>query len=123
MRSTPIKAKITSLTADLIKRRAGSALTEEEWKRLVADSVPLMNESASTFRTKMDELIQNPLDRLNSERMLVALPEMPRDSIGDVQKHLNLYATDVPNSQDDFWGRSSGMDITDTEGVYEIPDL
>lgn len=115
-----IQSKINSLTAELINKRAGSSITEAEWDRLIAGSVPAMNDSAKAFKNKMDELIQNPLDRLNSERMLVALPELPRSAVGNAQKRLDLYSSGTETA--DFWGPTGKMNITNSEGTYEIPD-
>lgn len=91
--ATAIKAKITSLTADLINKRAGSALTEAEWDRLVAANVPAMNESGSAVKVKMQELIDNPMSRLNAERTQFELPTLDRSSLKNRSLRVPLYSS------------------------------
>lgn len=122
-----IRSKITSLTADLTNKRGGSAITESEWKRLVEPNIPQMNDSAKTFVNKLNELVSDPLTRLNSERSLVSLPELTVDSILDPEARLKLYASESDSSGDDFWGSGSssegggGMTVYDPNQGYVLP--
>jgi len=118
--SVKIKAKITSLTASMVNKRAGSALTDTEWNRLVAANVPQMNEAASTWATKMSELVDDPLTRLNSQRQMVVLPELSRENIKDPTTKIGVYSKITPSFEnavlkdeldnfalpdEDFWGK------------------
>lgn len=90
-----IKAKITSLTADLTNKRAGSALTETEWERLVGPNVPEMSDAGGMVKTKLNELIDDPLAKLNAERKMVFLPELSRSHIANPSSKTRLYAGNV----------------------------
>lgn len=88
-----IKAQLTSLTADLISKRAGSTLTKEEWDRLVAGSVPSFNESPKTWVTKLNELKSNPLTRLNSQRSSFELPTISEKELFDRKLRVPAYSS------------------------------
>lgn len=90
-----IKAKIGSITADMINKRAGSALTDNEWKRLVKPNVPQMDDSGKAFRQKMDELVGDALSRLNSERKIVALPIIKIEHITNPATRTVLYTGNI----------------------------
>ena len=100
--SAKIRAKLTSITSDLINKRAGSALTETEWERLIAGSVPAFNESAKTWNVKLDELVDNPLERYNAERSLVDLPELTRSHIFFPESRTRLYSGSQDNELTDI---------------------
>lgn len=122
-KSAEIRAKLGSLTSSLINKRAGSAITEEEWKRLIEPNIPAVNESAATWRTKLTELSNDALQKLNTERGLVSLPSLSIDEAIDPKKRLGVYASGT----DDFWGggMSSGesYQIYDpSSGDFEIPE-
>lgn len=71
-----IQAKVTNLVAELANKRGGSAITEEEWDRLIGPNIPAMNDNANTFKMKLQELVDDPLSRLNAERTAFSLPEL-----------------------------------------------
>src|SRR3990167_6260881 len=81
-----------SLTANMINKRAGSALTETEWDRLISPSVPTVKEAAQTWKTKMQELIDNPLTRYNAIRSQVSLPSLQIDNITNPESRIPLYS-------------------------------
>lgn len=88
-----IRAALNSLTADMINRRAGSAMTDIEWKRLIAPNVPGMTESASTWATKLDELDQDVMLRLNSQRAQYQLPAIENEAqLYDRAERVPLYS-------------------------------
>lgn len=119
-----IRAKLTSLTSDLISKRAGSALTETEWEKLVAGSVPVFNESAKTWNTKLTELVENPLTRLNTIRGMVTLPELTADSINDADMRLDLYGLDGEEGEDFWGGTGEGGNQIYQEGTgYVLPQV
>ena len=88
-----IKAKLTNLTADLINKRAGSALTETEWERLVAGSVPAFNESPKTWKAKLKELKGNSLTRLNSQRSSFELPTINEKELFNRKLRIPAYSS------------------------------
>jgi hypothetical protein len=88
-----IKSKITSLTADLVNKRAGSALTDSEWDRLVAPNIPSVNDNARTFKTKLQELVDDPLTRLNSERSQYELPVLNVEQVLDRKLRVPGYSS------------------------------
>lgn len=90
-----IKAKLTSLTSDLIKKRAGSALTDTEWDRLVAGSVPEFDEAAKTWVSKLDELKSNPMQRLNSQRQQYELPRLDEASLKNRSLRIPSYSSSI----------------------------
>lgn len=90
--ASTMRAKLGSLTASMINKRAGSAITEEEWKRLVEPNIPSMGDSAATWGIKMNELVDNVVLRLNSERSTVSLPQITTEQAIDKEKRLELYA-------------------------------
>lgn len=89
--ATIIKAKVTNIIADMVNRRVGSAITEEEWKRLVAPNVPAIDESATAFKQKLDELYGDVLERYNSQRKSVGLPELKKEHIKTPELRIELY--------------------------------
>ncbi len=91
--ATSIKAKITSLTASIINKRAGSALTETEWEKLVSANVPDMNESPVTWKNKMDELTSDAMQRLNSERKAFELPTIDKASLYNRNLRIPAYSS------------------------------
>jgi len=90
--SASIQNKLNSLTANMINKRAGSALTETEWDRLISPSVPTVKEAAQTWKTKMQELIDNPLTRYNAIRSQVSLPSLQIDNITNPESRIPLYS-------------------------------
>lgn len=120
LKAAQMRAKLSSLTASMINKRAGSAITETEWERLIEPSIPSMNEAASTWRAKLGELENNVLQRHNSGRSVAALPEIKINQLTP-ESRLPLYASSP--EQDDFWGNNGGASvITDGTGIYEIPE-
>lgn len=111
-----IKAKITSLTSNLINKRAGSALTDTEWKRLVADNIPAMNESGKAVRQKLQELFDDPLTRLNAIREIVSLPSLTADHIRIPETRIKLYISGTVRELDDFLGL---FEATGAGGTYQ----
>lgn len=97
--SIKIMAKLNSITADLINKRAGSNVTEAEWDRLIAPSVPQKNESPSAWRDKLEELVSNPLNRYNSTRQIALLPNLTINEIVDPNKRIRKY---IGNQQKEF---------------------
>lgn len=96
--SVKIKAKITAIVADMVNKRAGSAITETEWERIVAPNVPAMNDSAKAFNDKLTELVGDTLERYNSERKMVALPSLSTGHITNPETRVGLYgAEEDPN--------------------------
>lgn len=103
-----IKAKITSLTADLVNKRAGSALTDTEWKRLIEPNVPQMNDAGTMIKDKLNELVDNPLAKLNAERKMVFLPELGRAQIDNPASKIKLY---TGNTDEDPLGVTVGKNV------------
>ena len=99
-----IKAKITSLTADMVNKRAGSALTEEEWKRLISANVPSLSDSGKTVKDKLQELIDDNLLKHNSLRELVSLPRLSWEQIKTPELRVPLYLSRSALELDDFLG-------------------
>ena len=91
--STQIKAKITNIAADLANRRGGSAITEEEWDRLIGPNVPALNDNATTFKEKLRELVDDPLARLNSERVSFSLPELDTKTLLNRNLRIPAYSS------------------------------
>lgn len=119
--STKIKSKLTSIIAGLANKRGGSAITEEEWDRLIAPNVPAMNESAQAWVQKLAELVDDPLTKLNAERQMVFLPSLEKTHIKNPNSKSALYSIISPElessslkqelddfklSDDDFWFKS-----------------
>lgn len=113
-----IKAKLGSLTADMIKKRAGSAMTETEWEKLIKPNIPQFNEAANTWTSKLQELQDNSLERYNSGRAVAILPAITMDQL-NIEKRLSLYQT-IQSQSDDFWS-GDNYQITNESGEYEIP--
>lgn len=88
-----IKAKVTNIAAELVSGRAGSALTEEEWKRLVEPNIPAMSDSGKTFRMKLTELVDDPLTRLNSERTQFELPRINKNELVNRSARVPAYSS------------------------------
>lgn len=86
-----IKAKITSISADMVNKRAGANVTESEWERLVEPNVPNMNESADAWVAKMDELVSDVLERYNAERAMIQMPRLDINNIEIPETRVSLY--------------------------------
>lgn len=99
-------AKLTNFTTDIINKRAGSAITESEWKRLVADSVPSKTDTAGVWITKLNALQSNLLDKVNAQRAQAQLPKLNIDQLLDRKKRVDLYAdnsvTSIPEDPTDI---------------------
>jgi hypothetical protein len=93
-----IKAKVTNLAAELANKRGGSAITEEEWDRLIAPNIPAMNDNANTFKDKLKELVDDPLSRLNAERVQYQMPSLDTNTLIDKNKRASLYNLDNKSS-------------------------
>jgi len=102
--SVKIMAKVNSLTAELINKRAGSNITDNEWERIIAPSVPQKNESARTFKDKLEELVNNPLIRLNAQRSQVSLPQLNINNISIPESRIDNYVSSSYKEFDDFLG-------------------
>ena len=87
-----IRAKLGSLTSDMINKRAGSALTDTEWERLIQPNIPQFNESAKTWATKLQELTDNSLERYNAGRSVAALPSITINQLKP-ENRTGLYAS------------------------------
>lgn len=99
--ATKIKAKVTAITADMVNKRAGSAITDTEWEKIIAPNVPAMNDSPEAFRDKLNELVIDTLERYNSERKMVALPQFSRNNITNPETRIKLYGgSEDPNPLD-----------------------
>jgi hypothetical protein len=114
--SVKIKAKVTNIIADMVNKRAGSAITEEEWDRIVAPNVPNISDGAKTFKDKLDELVGDTLERYNSERKMVSLPELSKNNISNPETRISLYAGD--NEIDDILN-SIGNDIDYNPNIWQ----
>ena len=108
--ATKIKAKITSLTANMVNKRAGSALTDTEWERLIAANVPAMNDAGKTVRTKLQELIDDPLTRYNAIRDIVSLPRLKIENIRFPESRIGLYSSGATKELNDFLGSFEGSE-------------
>jgi len=97
-----IKAKITSITSGFVNKRAGSAITDTEWERIIAPNVPALNDSADTIKMKLQELIDDPITRYNSERKQVSLPELTREQISTPELRIKLYSGNKQQQADNF---------------------
>jgi len=89
-----IKTKINSITADLVNKRAGSALTDTEWNRLVADNIPLMTDKLGIFNDKLKELKGDPLTRLNTERSSFELPVINEEQLFNRNLRIPSYSSE-----------------------------
>ena len=74
VKGAELKAKIINLTQQMQKKQAGSALTEDEWKRILEPVVPLLTDKRGTFEAKVKEGKNSILQHLNSERGQAELP-------------------------------------------------
>ena len=115
-----VRAKLGSLTSDMINKRAGSALTETEWERLIEPNIPQFNESARSWASKLLELQDNALERYNSGRSVAVLPEVNFDQL-DLNKRLELYkSSDIGESS---YGSYNDLDNIPTSGGGYNPSV
>jgi len=89
-----LKAYFTNLTANLQKERAGTAMTDNEWKRIIEPSIPQITDTLTVVKKKLDELERNGLVVLNSERNSIGLPSLNKTHLAgnDVEKQLKSKA-------------------------------
>lgn len=90
-----IKTKINTITSELVNKRAGSNISESEWKRMVVDAIPQMNDKAGIFNDKLNELKGAPLTRLNSERSSFELPTISEKELFDRKLRIPAYSSHV----------------------------
>lgn len=86
-----IKAKITTLVANMRKDLSGSAVTPSEMTFLIP-IIPDLGDTGENFAVKYNELKVSPLQQLNSIRTTYGMPELDENSLMDQKQRTALYA-------------------------------
>jgi len=85
-----VKAKITTLVANMRKDLSGSAVTPSEMQFLVP-IIPILGDSAENFAVKTAELKDSPLKQLNAIRESYGLPPIDEKSLQNFDEKVSLY--------------------------------
>lgn len=93
-RATEISSAITLLVAEMRNDLSGTAVTDSE-STFLEPLIPSLSDTMDNFKVKTRSLNQNTLDRLNSTRGTVSLPEVTQDQVIDPKKRLVLYSNDI----------------------------
>ena len=120
-KTATLKANITNLVAQFRKDLLGSAVTESE-KEFLSDLIPDI--SSSNFIEQLNAFQNGVMNRYNSTRSSVSLPEVNVLQAIKPQERLKLYENTPAASEEDFWGGSGttgGMQIYDPNQGYVIP--
>lgn len=106
-----IKAKITTLVANMRKDLSGSAVTPSEMKFLTP-IIPELGDTADNFEVKYNELKTSPLQQLNSIRNTYGMPTVNEEQLLNQNKRVDLYGG---GTQTD----NTGDGLTDEEAYAE----
>jgi hypothetical protein len=93
-RAAEISAKITDLVATMRNDISGSAVTTGE-SRFLEPLIPSLSDTDTNFGAKVKALDESVLNRLNSIRSSVSLPEVTSEQVIDPKKRLILYSSDI----------------------------
>ena len=120
--ATAVKAELTNLYSEFRKESAGTATTESELRfldSLFAD----IKDTKGNFMEKLATFERQLVQRYNSARSTVNLPELNASQVINPSERLPLYAKDGMG-QDDFWNpdSSGSYQIYDPEQGYVLPD-
>lgn len=93
-RATKIAAEITKLTAPMRNQLSGTAVTESE-TAFLEPLIPSISDTIENINAKVDALESQALDRYNTTRSMVSLPEVTKEQVIDPKKRLILYSNDI----------------------------
>ncbi len=86
-----VMAKVTSLVAEMRNHLSGTAVTDSE-KKFLEPLVASLYDKKGIFITKLDEIKDNSLSRLNQVRKVAQLPELYEDQLLDRNKRVQVYS-------------------------------
>ena len=86
-----VRAKMTSLVAEMRNRLSGTAVTESE-QAFLEPLIPKLGDSPDNFMKKIAELENDPLMRLNSVRQQYELPKLDKATLRDRKLRTPLYS-------------------------------
>ena len=86
-----VRAKVTSLVAEMRNRLSGTNVTESE-KDFLEPLIPSLSDSPDNFMKKMNELESDPLMRLNSMRQQYELPKLDKANLNDRKLRVDGYS-------------------------------
>lgn len=119
--ATKLKAELTQLYASFRKENAGSAVTESEL-RFLDPLFASISDRKGNFQEKLDAFERQLLQRYNSTRSTVSLPEVDSSQVIDAGKRLKLYQSSGASNPFSSSMKGTTYSITDDEGNFEIPD-
>ena len=98
-RAAKILAELTYMTADMRNDIAWTAITESE-ERFLSWLIPDIWERWDSFIVKLESMRDTPLERVNSQRIWVFMPQLNVEQLIDPTKKIDLYAPQWNEIQD-----------------------
>lgn len=86
-----VMAKVTSLVAEMRNHLSGTAVTDSE-KKFLEPLIASLYDKKGIFITKINEIKDNSLLRLNQVRKAAQLPELYEDQLIDRNKRAEIYS-------------------------------
>jgi len=86
-----VMSKVTSLVAEMRNHLSGTAVTESE-KKFLEPLISSLSDKKGIFITKLDEIKDNSLLRLNQVRKSAQLPELYEEQLLDRNKRAEVYS-------------------------------
>lgn len=93
-KAVDLQAKIVRLTAQMRNDLSGTAVTDSE-KKFLEPLIAELQDTEGNFRTKVQNIEDDVLNKLNSTRATVSLPRLSKHQVRYPAQRLNLYATEI----------------------------